>query len=225
MNNLNTIFHKTITIATILEHDILHSFSLKTSNQAEMNQAFYQHTQQCFQKSEHLEMITQILDIEQEKFALSDTIDEKIQSDYSNYNLEREHILQLDATQLKKITLQQSSYIECYASNWKFVFLNEVDQKQSLKKILEFPKDEYYFVFQRIDVFDAILQSNILEFDLTKYEYYVLQLFEETKSIESAIHEFIAVFDVKSKEEFNSLTREATRIIKFLIFRKFIVKA
>lgn len=225
MNNLNIIFHKTITIATMLEHNILNSFSLKTFNQSEMNQAFYQHTQQCFQESEHLEMITQILDIEQEKFELSDTqIDKKIQSDYSKYNLEREHILQLEVTQLKKITLQQSPYIECYASNWKFVFLNEIDQKQSLQRILEFPKDEYYFVFQRIDVFDDVLQTNILEFQLTKYEYYVLQLFQETATIEKVMDDFIAVFEVETDEEFISLTREVTRIIKFLIFRKFIIK-
>ncbi|WP_430409660.1 hypothetical protein [Kordia sp.] len=224
MNNLNIIFHKTITIATILEHDLLHSFLWNASDQVETNEAFYQHTLRCFQGSKHLEMITQILTIEQEKFALSDPIDEKILCEYSNYNLEREIILQLPLVALKKIKLQQSTYISCYASDWKFVFFNETDQGQLLNKILEFPKDEYYFVFQCIDVFDDVLQTNVLEFHLTKYEYYILQLFEKTKSVASVMDDFIAVFDVESEEELNSLVREMTRIIKFLIFRKFIVK-
>jgi hypothetical protein len=224
MENLIPLFHKTITIANILQPDVLKDFTPKDTNQTEIHQEFYQHTKQQFQASEHSEMITQILDIELEKFALSSKqIDEKIHSDYARYNLERETILQLDETALNGVTLQQNPYVECYAANCKFVILNETDQAQLFAKILDFPKDEYYFIFQRTDVFDPVLQTNVLEFQLTKYEYYVLQLFQDTATVEKVMDAFIDVFEVETEEEFNSLKQEATRIIKFLIFRKFLV--
>jgi hypothetical protein len=228
MKNLVHIFHKTITIATVFGHDLLRDFSCKAdSTQTEINQAFIQHTLAQFQSSDPLEMMQQILEIEQEKFSLrnhhSAEIDTKINLAYDTFNCEREHLLQLSLEDLKNIKLQQNQYVSCYASDWKFVFINETDNTELLDKIQEFPKDEYYFVFQQTDVFDYVLQTNVLEFHLTKYEYYVLQLFDEAASVKEVLTNFFEVFEIETEAQMHSLQKEATRIIKFLIYRKFIV--
>ncbi|MGH1383852.1 hypothetical protein [Kordia sp.] len=230
MNNLHHIFHKTITIATVFGYDLMHHFSCKeNSAQAEINQAFFEYTLQQFQSSEQLEMMQQILEVEQEKFSLRNThsaqIETKLLSEYATFNHDRENLLHLSLEGLKNVTLQQSSYVTCYATDWKFVFINETDNTELLDKIQEFPKDEYYFVFQQTDVFDDVLQTNVLEFHLTKYEYYVLQLFQETTSVKEVLNDFFEVFEIESEAQMHSLLKEATRIIKFLIYRKFIVRS
>lgn len=230
MNNLHHIFHKTITIATVFGYDLMRSFSCKdNSSQTKINHAFIQYTLQQFQSSEQLEMMQQILEVEQEKFSLrnndSTQIDSKIGSEYANFNRDREHLLLLSLEDLKNVSLQQNQYVACYASDWKFVFINETDNTELLDKIQEFPKGEYYFVFQQTDVFDTILQTNVLEFHLTKYEYYMLQLFEEASSVKTIMNDFFEVFEIETEAQMNSLLKEATRIIKFLIYRKFIVRS
>ena len=132
-------------------------------------------------------------------------------------------MLHLSLENLENVTLQQNPYVACYASDWKFVFINETDSTELLDKIQEFPKDEYYFVFQQTDVFDTVLQTNVLEFHLTKYEYYMFQLFDEASTVKAVMNDFFAVFEIETEAQMQSLLLEATRIIKFLIYRKFIV--
>lgn len=229
MNNLHTFFHKTIAIAKILRKDVLQDFSTEANQQqTDIHEAFSKHTQDLFQQSEHLALIRQILEVEQEKFSLRDTklpeISKEILSNYATYNQNIDRLLSLSTNNLKEVILQQNPYIESYSTDWKFVFLNETDQENLFDKILKIPKDEYYFLFQRTDVFDHILQTNVMEFHLTKYEYYVLQLFQERNHVQNVMDEFIAVFEVETEAQLQTLMKEITRIVKFLIYRKFIVQ-
>ncbi len=176
-------------------------------------------------KGSHKKKIKEIYAIEKEKLKLRDSITtvESIFKKEALYNIEREKLLNLSLKELSQIPLKINSLISIYEADWKWFEIEPFEKIFDIKKILVTKKSDHYFLFEKTGTFDSIYDTNISEFPLTEYQYYVLQLFEKKRDVKNVINDFIQLFDITNQKEEIEFFVVVEKLMKELIFRRFIV--
>jgi len=228
MQRVLTHFYKTIIITDKLGYQLVQDFikiyDLDNVSDKQLFNLFYKFSYERIHNEDHKELVQEVLAVEYEKIKLksnSRTI-KKIALQEKELNIKRERILYLNEKEISKKKFIVSSFVNYYESFWKFIWDEATDNFNILENLAQ-PKGDYYFLYQKTGIYDEVSLNNILEFPINKYDYFLLQIFEEPKEVDTAMSEFIEVFDYDTQNEYLELKKQATSMIKNLIFRKFIV--
>ncbi len=228
MNLTTKHFGRTIELSQITGIDLEKSFNFQViTDHSNFNKLLKQIDRYINRsKNIHLNRVKEIYAIEKEKLYLQDSkiVTEEIFKKEAFYNVEREKLLSFSFHKLQKVRLVINPLVHIYESNWKWCDSDPFHGIFDLKKILITEKDDHYFLLEKTGTFDVWLDSNISESYLTEYQYFLLQLFEEEKKVKDVLLEFTQVFEVTNAEEKKELFVITERLIKELIFRRFIVK-
>ncbi len=221
-------FGRTIEMGQMTGKDFSKSFNFQViTDQSDFKKLFKQ-IDTCINISKdiHLNRIKEIYSIEKEKLYLRDSkkVTEEIFEKEVVYNVEREKLLSFSFQKLQKVRLVVNPLVNIYQSNWKWCDSDPFHGIFDLKKIMITEKDDHYFLLEKTGTFDVWLDSNVSEYYLTEYQYFLLQLFEEGKKVKDVLFEFIQVFEVTNAAEKKELFVITERLIKELIFRRFIIK-
>jgi len=222
---LKIYFSKSIKIAEYLGHSIFEDFhkNLKnnTSNIDTIN-SFYISSKKRKDYSHNRELIVESLEIEYEKIALKDNhiSINKIALHEQKINAQRENLMHLNVNEIKIKKFVVNPSVKTYESYWPIISDN-IDY--ILNNNVEKSKGDFFFLYQKIGMFDALSQNNILEFQLTKYEYFIIQLFDNYKTADLAFKEFISVFEYNNQKEFKQIEKIFFKILKEMIYKKFII--
>ena len=178
-------------------------------------------------KNLYADRLKEIYAIEQEKFNLRDTKDNirAIFKKEESYNLGREKLLGLSFSELQKIELVTSPLVRIYEADWKWFLRYPFQNGFDLKKVLATKKEDHYFLLEKTGTFDDLLDSNISDFPLIEYQYFLLQLFEKSKKVEEALEDFYKIFEIADEKAMKNLIMLTEKIMKELIFRRFIVQS
>ncbi len=178
-------------------------------------------------KSVHLKKLKEIYAIEKEKLALRDSkkVTDTIFRKELSYNIEREKLLSLNFPELQDTMLVLNALATTYESDWKWCERDPFQAVFDFKKILGTEKDDHYFLLEKTGTFDGLLDTNVSEFPLTEYQYFLLQLFEKPTKVKDVLMEFFKVFEVANSEEAKELSVLTEHLIRDFIFRRFIVLA
>ncbi|WP_299529596.1 hypothetical protein [Ulvibacterium sp.] len=174
----------------------------------------------------YLEMLCEIQAIEMKKFRLRDverTIEKVFREDI-RLSAEREKLLLMDHKSLNNIRFILNPMVEIYESFWEWTVKESRQKSFNLENVLKEGKGDYYFLFERTGVYDQWLDTNVFEYPLTQYQYFLLQLFGEEREIQSVTNEFIETFDTFTLEEEQELLILTRRLIKEHIFKKHIIR-
>lgn len=140
-----------------------------------------------------------------------------------SYCQDRDSFLLKEFAQLLKLNFIISPYVHLYESHWKWIVRETNIEFLSLPDILKEEPGDYFFVLQQTGSYDEPSHSNILEFPLTEYQYFLLSQFEEPKTVAEVMDIFSMEFDCQSASERAQLTVLTEQLIRELIFRLFIV--
>lgn len=176
-------------------------------------------------KGPHSKKIKEIYAIEKEKLKLRDSEEaiERIFKKEAVYTMQREKLLSLNFNELTAVEFMVNPLVDTYPSDWKWLEREPFEKLFDLKTILNTKKEDHYFLFEKTGTFDALVDSNISEFYLTEYQYFLLQLFEEAKTVKSALSDFSQAFEITNVQEEKEFFFLAEKLLKELIFRRFIV--
>ena len=218
-------FTRTILLASHLNNDflkIINEFK-EPENKENLLILFKKHLESiAFDKYNSL--IQEVLEIESKKYNLKNKMEEilKIKSLEKFLNWHREIILSLDFAELSNIKFIQNNLIHLSQSNWE-IALDEYWNASIVLNNLSKPPKQHYFLFQQTGHYDSILETNVVEYKLSKYEYFLLQQFYKPKELIIVIKDFIDVFEVQSSVEYNALYSEIRHMLKIMIFNKLII--
>ena len=176
-------------------------------------------------KESDRERIQEIFFLEKEKFHLRDSInnvDEILRLELS-YNIEREKLLKSKFNALLQEVFVKNKMVHLYVSNWKWFVRDPFQNPYDLKQILNAKKTENFFLLERSGTFDVKSDSNIFEFPLSEYQYFLIQQFEKPRNLKEVHQQFINLFEISNKEEEKELQNITESLIEDLIFRRFIV--
>ncbi|MEM6718719.1 MAG: hypothetical protein AAF611_05375 [Bacteroidota bacterium] len=173
---------------------------------------------------ESSDLIREIISIEFDKYMLRDTSEKVVEIAQKEriWNTEREVLLTTQKDLLKELDFVMNPFVTIYMSDYKIIWDVTKDEFM-LKDNIGQPESEHYYVFQQIDLFDPN-QSNILEFPLTQYECYILQLFKELLGFQEALSAFKNIFNYETAEEQQVIETNFRDIINYFIYKKFLVR-
>jgi hypothetical protein len=168
-------------------------------------------------------MIKEILAIENEKFGLRDTLDQIPQIfEKEKINFKKaDTFLNLEFTKLKELEFITNPMVSIYESDWEWIY-SEID-RPPMSHANEKLKDDYYFLFHRLGVYDDYYEANVLEHKLTIYEYSLLQEFEKPSSITEVIEKFSQTLASEILIGENALKFFLMSTVKKLIFKMHII--
>lgn len=173
-----------------------------------------------------LERLNEILEIENQKMVFRNSYDEIcdiFNKEIANCKT-RDKILANPIEPILDSRFVISPQVETYESNWKWIVSERYNQSLNFDEILKCKKGDYYFLLQQTGTYDALLESNIFEFPLTDFQYFLLVQFEKPCKISTAMEVFQQEFDIDSDTEKIQLQNVTEKLIKELIFRMFIVE-
>lgn len=228
LNNLKVHFFKSILITIDIDIFLVKDFIKKNDLQGVTKiieqKMFYDYAINRQDYGRHQELIKETLSIEYEKINLRDD-SKKIATiflDEIRFNKEREQLLYMGKKGLMSLCFIVNPYIETYESNWRII--QEFTDKNFIIKDLIEDKGDFYFLFQRIDIYDSASESNIIESPLIKAEYFVLYIFKKAKRASIALDEFINLFEYNTQKEYNEIKYYFFEILKESLFHKHIIK-
>lgn len=171
----------------------------------------------------HSELVREVLSIEYEKIKLKDNPDtiRKISKYEKKWNEKRDEIFSLSIIDFMGLTLTASPLAKTYESNWEIVSVYPSSSYVTTNVSKE--KNDFYFLFQRIGILDRLSQNNIVEYPLDRFEYVIFELFENSKSVSSALGEFVLLFDCDAPDERKEIEKRYLKIVKSAVFRKFLI--
>lgn len=137
---------------------------------------------------------------------------------------DRERILVFNFDRIKFLRFSKNKFIYTYRSNWCWSPDEERLQRSLLISILSEEQGENYFLFRRTGTYDDLIGSNVLEVQLNKFQYYMLELFEGAKTPYEVCSKFYKIFEINSIAEENLLFNLSKELIRELFFRGFIVR-
>lgn len=223
MNIATKHFERTIAIGQTIGINFEKAINTQTSS----NKKVSKEVKNCikFYKGPHLKKIKEIYAIEKEKLKLRDSIKivRNIFEKEALYNIEREILLKLPPGERSQITLKINSLISIYEADWKWSEREPFEKIFNLKKILITKKADHYFLLERTGTFDFISDSNVCEFPLTEYQYYILQVFEKSKKVKDVLSDLAQLLDVTDEIERIEFFILTEKVIKYLVFKRFIV--
>ncbi len=229
MQELLIHFYKSILIANKLGYKFLKEFNeiYNLSNikkDKEIFSLFKEYSIKRIQNNIKKELIEEIIMIEYEKVILKDNfkVINEISACEKRFNIHREEILSFYKEKELKEKFRISPFIKYYESFWEWFETDEANFFTILDNI-NCPKGNYFFLFKKIGIYDEISQSNILEFPLNKFNYFLLRIFEEPMTIYDATKKFMKGFDFDSEIEFLELKKQTSLMLKIMIFNKFII--
>ena len=218
-------FERSIRILNALKYDLLAKFESEGGfNFEDPIHAFYHFSLQSVEGIKKKELIKEILKIEFEKAKLRDnkidTVKIALKELKTIYQMD-ELLSGNDVSILCQI-YSINPLVTVFESDWRFI-LGQESEKFDIIINLSQPKSNFFFLFQRIGIYDYIADTNVLEFELNKYECLLIRIFETPKTARKAILEFMNMFEYDHKNELEELTNQSLGMIKYLIFRRFIV--
>lgn len=172
--------------------------------------------------------LSEIYKIELEKNNLKNSCYAKIQkiaeSELFVYQ-EREIILCSNFENFFEENFIVNPMLRIYSSQWNWV-LDRIYKPTSLMENTKYPKaGKFFFAFLATGSVDPFFRSNILEFPLNEYQYFLLQYFIKPRTIVSAIQFFQAQFEPDSEIEREQLKDLTLNIFRELIYKTFIVQS
>ncbi len=217
--------HYKRTLATLNGMDL--EFELKSnSNPEQLENQLYRHIKKrAIPKSKNHALLHQIYSIEKEKKELRNTQTERFgifQKEKFIYEL-REKYLDCAPESYLDSAFCKNPFVFTYESDWNWSMKDLDEEPRVLEKLLSADKSDIYFVFQQTGSYDELSQSNILELPITEYEYFLIYLFEDPKTISAAMKSFQFEFDVNTEEELAQLRQVTLSLIQELIYKTFIV--
>lgn len=223
---IETYYPRSIIFAKAIDLNLLENLTSekKSTPKAIINTFYDKIRERIKEKKDFLRMLQEILDIEREKAVLKDdsTILSSIQEYESKHDFKREKLLSANI-ELANIKFQLSPFVTTYESYWNWVVRETEVENFDIRDNLNNQPEDYYFLFQRTGTYDDILDNNVFEFPLSKYQYFLLEIFESQKTISNASEEFSQVFEYATKNERKEFEDLTLSLIRDLIFRKFIV--
>lgn len=173
-----------------------------------------------------LERINEILEIEKQKLTLRNSKEEvdvifNIEIDLCR---KRDLILSNPIELIFNKNFVLNPQVKIYESYWEWIVPEFYNESLDFHQILKSEKGDYYFIFQQTGTYDSLSKSNILEFPLTDYHYFILCQFEKPSKILSVIKTFQKEFDVDTYSEITQLKNITEKMIKELIFKMLIVE-
>lgn len=171
------------------------------------------------------DLIREIISIEFDKYMLRDSkeVAAEIAQKERIFNKEREVLLTTQKDNLNQLDFVMNPFVQIYMSDYKIIWDVTKDEFMLADNIGQ-PESEHYYVFQRIDIFDPH-QSNILEFPLTQYECYILQLFSAPTGFQDGLLAFKDVFDYETTKEEQVIENNFKNIMNYFIYHKFLISA
>ncbi len=212
----------------------LMNLKIKVSDKLEINeneQRVFKHFTHYFLnlvdskiEKDEAKILKEILAIETKKHQLKGSTEEikDISKFEDELNRSRDQLLCNNDQTFLETRLVVSPYIYTYESHYRWILEENDLSKFDIAQNLNAPSGDFYFLFQKIGSCDALINSNIFEFPLNQYQYLLLQLFDESLTVEEAIDEFMERFVIHTSNEEQQLKTLTTGIIKNLLFRKFI---
>lgn len=173
----------------------------------------------------YLDALKEIFAIEKEKLVLRDSKKtvKLIFCKEKFLNEHREKLLFLPFEKLKDISLVVNPMIETYESDWKWHEREAFQNLFDIKHNLTINRGDYFFLLEKTGTFDVLLDTNVFEFPLTEYQYFLLRLFNKPKKVKIVLKDFYKFFDIKNFTENIEFCTLTEKIIKELVFRRFIV--
>lgn len=170
------------------------------------------------------EMIKEILEIDYEKKKLGDAKEDLdfIRQFEKSANKVREKILFMSHSQILDLEFSINHYAKLYESNWQIIGEFENDREHLISNLTK-SKSDYYFLLQKTGIFDHILKTNVLEYNLNEQEYLLLRIFENPKKAEIALNEYCNFFKILDKYQYNEIKTLFISILRDCIYRKFII--
>ena len=189
----------------------------------ELFSTFYNFSFLLLRNHKHKELLLEILAVEFEKVKLKDNLKgiKEIDALEIDLDIQREKLL-THPDQLLQAHFHVNPLITWYESDWKFVW-DEISENFNLLENFHAPKGDYFFLFQRTGNLDTTNQSNVLEFSLSKFDVLLLQIFTQYTTVSEVTKNFRSLFHSNSEEEKQELEKNIDKMIKLLIFKKFVV--
>ncbi|WP_418502316.1 hypothetical protein [Flagellimonas sp.] len=229
MTIVNKHFGRTITVGNLIRIGFDKSLNFKKINNYEDLIRLTTQLNQHILSSNNVyhDRIWEIYSIERDKLNLrgSESEIKSILNQEAVSNVIREKLLTMSFTQLFKETLVKNPLIYLYQSKWKWFERDPFQRPYDLKSVLTSEVDNHFFVLEKTGTFDTLFDSNIFEFPITEYQFFLIQLFENPEIVENAFKKFTDIFDVINEGEKKELLSITKRLIEELIFRRFIVVA
>lgn len=228
IDKLRVAFPKTMKLSEYLGLSLTDHFTKKLESEplskVDFYKLFYEYVMATKANGDDSALLEEVLSIEYEKTKLKDSPETiaKISKQEKKWNAKRNEIFNMPITDFMELALTKSPLVKKYESDWEIVsnFLSDWYVTTNILK----EKSDFYFLFQRIGVFDKLSQNNIIEYPLDRFEYIVLQLFENSTTIGAALDDFLAFFDCNAQDDFIEVERRYLIIVKSAIFRKFLVQ-
>jgi hypothetical protein len=228
MKKIKVHFNRTILLASFVQKQVAESVLLQELTSIDNSKDLFKYLFKVIDVSnvKYSERLKEIYSIEKEKFSLRDSkeITKEIFKNEAFLNIQREKLLSSSYLELKRKTFIMNSKIYLYESDWNWIVRDPIRGRNSdINKILKSKKDDHYFLFEKTGTYDIKLDSNISEFPLSKYQYFLLSLFEKSGNLNNVINMFIQSFEINNIEEKKELLAITEVMIRELIFRRFIV--
>ncbi|MEO1486380.1 MAG: hypothetical protein AAFU57_11560, partial [Bacteroidota bacterium] len=167
----------------------------------------------------------EILAIEHQKLSLLNDVNQI--NSILNFELAcfkyKETVLSRPLTESFSLKFRLSPCVTTYESDWNWFIMQDSVPNERMNTILLQPEKDYYFALQQTGTYDLPTSSNVLELELTVFEFFILSLFEKPSTISAVIQAFEEEFECKTMEEQKQLRVNAEALIRILIFQMFIV--
>lgn len=173
----------------------------------------------------YFEMLEEITAIEMEKLKLKGDKNElqELWTKELFYNKERGNLFQRSFDKWHKLLFQINPCISFYESDWQWVVSEKFMKSYNLESFMNLPRADCYFLFEKTGTFDAHLQSNILEYSISEYQYFLLQLFESPNLLGTNLSRFYEAFEFDTVEEKKILIETTQNLIEEMIFKRWLI--
>ncbi len=169
--------------------------------------------------------LNEIFEIEQEKFFLRDSISftKEIRKREVSQSKLRNIVLNKPYTKIFKMRFGLNPLVNTYESDWKWIIRESYSEVLEVKNILITKEEDHYFLFKRTGVYDKSLETNVLEYPLSEYSYFLLRLFESPITLMEATNRLLLELELESEREKKQIWNLTEFLIRELIFRMFII--
>jgi hypothetical protein len=176
-------------------------------------------------KSLYLEMLEEIFLIEDKKLKLKCNANQ-IRELWENerfLNKQRESLLKKSYQDWHELSFEINPCIHAYQSDWKWIVSERALKSHNLKELLQNPKGNWFFLFEKTGTFDEHLQSNILEHYISEYQNFILHLFKNPTILNDNLEYFYDAFEFNTIEEKNILIKTTANLIQEMVFKRWLI--
>jgi len=173
-----------------------------------------------------LELCNEIYAIEKEKVALRgdrESVHSIFKWETKIYR-QRELLLGMEIAHFLMVKFQINPYVEAFESYRNWSNKDFLKDPVLLAEILNEDEGNYFFVLQKTGSYDEKMNSNILEFPISEYQYFFLSFFKNPIALQSAVHRFEREFECNTPEEKDHLRNITEILVRELIFKGFIIR-